>query len=138
MTLTQLENHEPDVVFQQNGTPSHWARIILDCLYMDFPGSWVGCDGSVPWSLRSPDITSFDFALWGYPKNIVYKTAVSFVDEVILIIVLLRSKQLHRKMSVNTWRETEYGLKISRATKAVYVEAVQHFVELISEGNRTS
>jgi hypothetical protein len=44
---------------------------------MHFPGCCIGRDGPIPWSPRSPDITPLDFFLWGYIKDIVYKTPVT-------------------------------------------------------------
>jgi hypothetical protein len=44
-------------------------------------GRWVGRDGPIPWPPRSPDITPLDFFLWGYVKDIVYKTPVTSLDE---------------------------------------------------------
>jgi hypothetical protein len=44
----------------------------------------------------SPDITPLDFFLWGYIKDIVYKTPVTSLDELKLRIVAA-IKQLHRK-----------------------------------------
>jgi hypothetical protein len=32
--LPQLEDHQPDVVFQQDGAPPNWARIIREFLDM--------------------------------------------------------------------------------------------------------
>jgi hypothetical protein len=47
---------------------------------MHFPGHWVGRDGPIPWSPRSPDIKPLDFFLWGYVKDIVYMTPVTSLD----------------------------------------------------------
>jgi hypothetical protein len=50
----------------------------------------------IPWPPRSPDITPLDFFLWRYVKDIIYKTPVTFLDELKLELLLL-SKQLHCK-----------------------------------------
>jgi hypothetical protein len=54
---------------------------------MHFPGRWVGRDGPIPWPPRSPDITPLDFFLWGYFKDIVYKTPVTSLVELKIRIV---------------------------------------------------
>jgi hypothetical protein len=54
---------------------------------MHFPGRWVGRDGPISWHPRSPDITPLDFFLWGYVKDIIYKTPVTSHDEMKLRIV---------------------------------------------------
>ncbi|EFN79461.1 hypothetical protein EAI_08372, partial [Harpegnathos saltator] len=33
---------------------------------------WIGPHGPVAWPARSPDLTSLDFYLWGYLKDIVF------------------------------------------------------------------
>jgi hypothetical protein len=48
---------------------------------------WVGCDGPVLWPPRSPNIKPHDFFLWGYVKDIVYKTPVTSLDEMKFKIV---------------------------------------------------
>jgi hypothetical protein len=44
-------------------------------------------DCSIPWPMRSPDITPLDFFLWGYVKVIVYRTPVTSLNELKLRIV---------------------------------------------------
>jgi hypothetical protein len=63
--LSQLEDHQPNMVFQQDGAPPHWARIVREVLDMRYPGRWVGRDEPIPWPPRPPDITPLDFFLWG-------------------------------------------------------------------------
>ena len=68
----QLEQYQPQVIFQKDGAPSHWGLEIRQFLNETFPNRWIGRDGSIPWPPDSPDITSLDFFLWGYVKDIVY------------------------------------------------------------------
>jgi hypothetical protein len=63
-------------------------------------------DGPIPWPPRSPDITPFDFFLWGYVKDIVYKTPVTSLDELNLRIVAA-IETVTPQMLENTWREIE-------------------------------
>ena len=37
-----------------------------------FPNRWVGRDGPIHWSARSPDLTPLDFFFLGYIKSLVY------------------------------------------------------------------
>jgi hypothetical protein len=90
---------------------------------MHFPGRWVGRDGPIPWRPRSPDITPLDFFLWGYVRDIVYRTPVTFLDELKLRIVAA-IETVTPQMLENTWREIEYRLDILRATKGAHVEVV--------------
>ena len=61
--VSQLEEFQPRVVFQQDGAPPHWGLIIRDFLNETFPNRWIGRNGPTPWPPRSPDITPLDFFL---------------------------------------------------------------------------
>lgn len=121
--LPQLEDHQPNVIFQQDGAPPHWARVVREFLDMHFPGRWVGRDGPILWPPRSPDLTPLDFFLWGYVKDIVYKTPVTSLDELKLRIVAA-IETVSPQMLENTWKEIEYRLDILRATKGSHIEVV--------------
>jgi hypothetical protein len=54
------------VVFQQNGAPCHYARIVRDYLDRRFPGRWIGRGGTQPWAACSPDLTPLDFFCLGF------------------------------------------------------------------------
>jgi hypothetical protein len=58
-----------------------------------------------------------------YIKNIVYKTHVTFVDEMKLRIVA-EIETVTRQTLENTWMGIEYRLDIPRATKGAHVEVV--------------
>ena len=72
----QLEQYQPQVIFQQDGASPHWGLEVCQFLNETFPDTWIVRDGPIPWPPRSPDITPFDFILWGYVKGIVYRTKV--------------------------------------------------------------
>jgi hypothetical protein len=119
--LSQLEDHQPNVVFQQDGAPPHWARIFREFLDMPFPGRCVGRDGPILWPPRSPDITPLDFFLWRYVKDIVYRTPVTSLDELKLRIVAA-IETVTLQMLENSCREIEYRLDILRAKKGAHIE----------------
>jgi hypothetical protein len=62
--------------------------------------------------------------LWGYVKDIVYKTRVLSLDELKLRIVAA-TETVTPKM-LNTLRETGYRLDILRGRKGAHVEVVWH------------
>jgi hypothetical protein len=95
----------------------------LATLYSLYSWGWVGRDGPIPWPPPSPDITPLNFFLWGYVKDIVYRTPVTSLDELELRIVAA-IETVTPQMLENTWRETEYRLDILRATKGGHVEVV--------------
>jgi len=61
----QLEEFQPWITFQQDGVPPHWGSHVCRFLDATFPNRWIGRDGPTPWPQRLPDITPFDFFLWG-------------------------------------------------------------------------
>jgi hypothetical protein len=58
--LPQLEDRKPDVMFQQDGAPPHWACILGEFLDKHFPGHWVGRNGPIACSPHPPEIKPFD------------------------------------------------------------------------------
>ena len=49
--------------FQQDGAPPHFATIVRNYLHEQFPGRWIGRQGTVEWPPRSPDLSSRFFPL---------------------------------------------------------------------------
>ncbi|EZA51149.1 hypothetical protein X777_10422 [Ooceraea biroi] len=58
--------------FQHDGAGPHYANIVRDYLNETFRNVWIGRGSRVRWPARSPDLTSPDFYLWGYLKDVVY------------------------------------------------------------------
>ncbi|GBN39196.1 hypothetical protein AVEN_62234-1 [Araneus ventricosus] len=119
--VPQMQQHQPDVIFQQDGAPPHWGMIVRDFLDENFSDRWCGRGGPIPWPPRSPDITPLDFFLWGFVKNIVYKTPVPSLDELKRRIVTA-IQNVTSQMLENTWREIEFRLDVLRATKGSHVQ----------------
>jgi hypothetical protein len=110
-------------VFQQDGAPPHWARIVREFLDIHFPGHWVGRDGTIPWPLRSPGVMPFDFFLWGYVKDIVYKTSV---DELKRRIVAAIETVTPQKLE-NTCREIEYRLRAKKDVRMLKLFSILQY-----------
>ncbi|GBN99927.1 hypothetical protein AVEN_41972-1 [Araneus ventricosus] len=119
--VPQMQQHQPDVIFQQDSAPPHWGKIVRDFLDENFPDRWSGRDGPIPWPPRSPDITPLDFFLWRFVKNIVYKTPVPSLDELKRRIVTA-IQNVTPQMLENTWREIEFRLDVLRATRGSHVQ----------------
>lgn len=119
--IPQLEEFQPQIIFQQDGAPPHWNLNVRNHLDTVFPGRWIGRDGPIPWPPRSPDITPMDFSVWGFVKDTVYKTKVNNIAE-------LRQKIIEAFQTIdpyqlqNTWRELEYRLETLRATNGEHIE----------------
>ena len=52
------------MVFQHDGAPAHYSRLMTRHLNLTFPERWIGRGGHVQWPPRSPDITPLNFCLW--------------------------------------------------------------------------
>jgi hypothetical protein len=70
--------------------------------------------------------------LWGYVKDIVYRTSATSFDELRLTIVAA-IETVTPQMLENTWREIEYRLDILRATKGAHVGSYLQFCSIDSE-----
>jgi hypothetical protein len=46
--------------------------IIKNTANASFSGKWIGREGSVSWTLRSPDLTLLNFFFWSFVKNCAY------------------------------------------------------------------
>ena len=66
------------VFYQQDGAPSHTARLNTNFLDATFPGRWIGKKGPISWPPRSPDLNPCDFFLWGHLKNQLYQYGRSY------------------------------------------------------------
>jgi hypothetical protein len=114
--VSQVEDLQPTVIFQQDGAPPHWGRIVRDYLDATFPNRWLGRNGPLAWPPRSPDIAPLDFFLWGYVKDKVYATKVTGVEDqktrIRDVITIINTGMLAR-----TWEELEFRLDVLPATQ---------------------
>ena len=60
---------------QQNGASAHFTAQVREYLDNTYPNKELGRGGPVPWPARSPDLTKMDFFLWGYIKEICFKSS---------------------------------------------------------------
>ena len=86
-----------------------------------FPKRWIGRDGPTPWPPRFPDITPLDFFLWGYVKDIVYRTKVRY-DSDLHQRIIEALDTVAVDMLARTWQEIKYRVDILRATDGAHVE----------------
>ena len=70
-TWPQLQRKK--LYFQHGRAALYYAVIVGEWLDEKFPGRWIGRHGSFDWPARSPDLTQYDFFLWSYLKDIVFK-----------------------------------------------------------------
>lgn len=85
--------------FQQDGAPPHYARAVRQHLDELFPAQWIGRGGPIVWPPRSPDLTSPDFFLWGYLKDVVFRDPPTTREN-----MMVRITNACREISPNTLR----------------------------------
>ncbi len=72
--LPMLPNLPSNVLFQHDGVPPHYDGGVIRLLNENLPSAWAGRGGPNNWPARSPDLTPLDLFLWGYVKDLVFRT----------------------------------------------------------------
>jgi len=80
----KLDELEEEVWFQQDGATAHTSRRSLSILREMFPGHLISLRGDIGWPVRSPDLSSCDFFLWGYLKAMVYARRPGTIEHLTL------------------------------------------------------
>ncbi|GFX95377.1 uncharacterized protein TNCV_3684291 [Trichonephila clavipes] len=62
---------------ERDGTTAHFCAPVRDWLDIVYPGRWIGRQGPVLWSPRSPDLTALYFFLWGHLKELVFRDVMT-------------------------------------------------------------
>ena len=119
----QVNELQPDIIFQLDGAPPHWGLDVRASLNEQFPGRWIGRDGPTPWPPRSPDLTPLDFFLWGYVKTQVYKTPVNNL-KTLRARIRRAVASITRIMLTNTWRSLANRLQCLVENGGQHVEVV--------------
>lgn len=60
---------EPQLIFQQDGTPPHILHLLGDVLSTLQQGHWRASWDPTKWHPRSPDLPALGFFLWGNLKS---------------------------------------------------------------------
>jgi hypothetical protein len=102
-------------------SPRTYANPPEAFLDQQLPGKWIWKGVLSQSPARSPDLTTSDFFLWGYTKDVVYQTKVQDLDE-LRCRITAACETVTPVMLQNTWRETECRLDICRATEGTLVE----------------
>lgn len=109
------------VIFQQDGAPCHYAKIVQDYLNVHFHNRWIGRGGPHSWSARSPDLTPLDFFAWGFIKSQVYRRKIRDLadlrNRITEAIQMITPEILER-----VFRETLHRLELCRDINGRHVE----------------
>ena len=124
------------MVFQHDGAPAHYSRLVTRNLNLTFPERWIGRCGHFQWPPRSPDVTPLDFCLWGWMKNEVYKEKVNTRDEFVARIMIVlpsyskNAKTTSGELHILQSRGLKSALKSMVGFLNTYFE-LQLFIEII-------
>ena len=66
---------------QHESAPPHYTLCSRQVMNKIFDEKWIGRGGPVSWPLRSPDLTSPDYFLWGFVKERVMAVAPTTPEE---------------------------------------------------------
>jgi len=83
--------------------------------------AWIERVGPITWQPRSPDLSTLNFFLWGYIKNIVYAEKIRNIQH-LQERITSAFETVTRDMIQKTWQEIELGLDVSRATNGAHIE----------------
>ncbi|KAL6419198.1 hypothetical protein ACFW04_011536 [Cataglyphis niger] len=112
------------IVFQQDGAGPHNARIVTNYLNEHFPGRWMCRYGPIHWSARSPDLNPLDFFLWGYCKEVIYKTLPEDIQE-------LETRLRHAIWNVDEEIMENVKINLLKRMKAYVRMDGEHFEHLL-------
>jgi hypothetical protein len=121
LELYVLPQLPPETILQEDGALPHFCHPVRNHLVREMIGRLIGRGGPITWPPRSPDLTPWDFFLWGYVKNIVYQVKINDLQHL----------KAHIKGTVATatqnmlqaaWNEVENRLDICRVTKGAHIE----------------
>jgi hypothetical protein len=82
----------------------------------------IGDNTLLPWSPSSPDLTSYDFLLWGFVKGSVYVPPLptpiqELRDRITHALQAITADMLHR-----VWDEFDYRVDVCRVTQGAHIE----------------
>ncbi|GBM07131.1 hypothetical protein AVEN_177091-1 [Araneus ventricosus] len=109
------------VIFQQDGTPTHYSNIVREFLDTTFPQRWIDRGVVKAWSPLSTDTTPLDFYLWGYVKQHVYSERISDINTLEQRITdVIHS--VTPDVLTRVWEELDYRLDVCWATNGAHIE----------------
>ncbi|GFS71098.1 uncharacterized protein TNCV_5049031 [Trichonephila clavipes] len=82
--------------FQCDGVPDHFSTDVCTYLNATIAARWIGHGGPIPWSPRSPNLSSLDYFFMGHLKNLAYATLFDLYGDLVVRISEFH-QSLHRR-----------------------------------------
>ena len=108
--LRSLWVNMEEMWFQQDGATAHTARASMTVVRQMFLQHVVSHFGDVPWPPRSPDLSAWDFFLWGYLKSKLYVWKPCTVDD-LKVSIREEIATVPQEMLVNVMQNFEERLQ---------------------------
>ncbi|GFX67638.1 uncharacterized protein TNCV_3933801 [Trichonephila clavipes] len=106
--IPELNNHDVQELWFQDGATCHTARATIDLLKDTFGDRLISRFGPVNWPPRSCDLPPLDYFLWGYVKSLVYadkpQTLDHSEDNIRRVIADIRPQMLEKVIEKWTFR----------------------------------
>ncbi|GBM84505.1 hypothetical protein AVEN_67404-1 [Araneus ventricosus] len=117
-------------VFQQDGVPPHWKLEVREFLNNVIPNRRTDRPGTndkvmFVWSPKSPDITPFDFFLWGFVKDKVFVPPLTSNLEDLRTRIGNALNLVTPDMLKRVREEMDYRLDVVRMTRGSHIEHLQ-------------
>ena len=81
------------------------------------------------WPPRSPDLTVYDFFLWGYVNRVYVPPLPATVDE-LQESITAAVKSVTPDMLQRVWPELDYHIDVCRVTRGGHIECVWYHMKL--------
>jgi hypothetical protein len=121
--LPQLEDRQPDMVFQQHGAPPHWSCIARELLVMHFPGPGLSVMDQFRGLRAHPILRRLISSCAVTLRTLFRRPLLSSLDELKLRIAVA-FKTVPLQTLENPWRKIEYRLDILRAKNGAHVAVI--------------
>ena len=79
-------------------------------------------DALMRWPPRSPDLTPYDFFLWGYVKGNVFMHPLPVNLQYLRNPITAAVALVDRDMMTRVWNEVDYRIDVCRITKSGHIE----------------
>jgi hypothetical protein len=129
--LPQLNTNYEDYILQLDGAPPplHFHTNVQVLLNRVLPQCWIrhasnGDNNLFIWPPRSPDLTAYNFFLWGFVKNSVYGPPLptriqELRDWITHALQAITADMLHK-----VWDELDYRVDVCRVTQGAHIEGL--------------
>lgn len=81
LIFPQLRDYPRDMVSEQDGPPLHFSLVVWHYLGQKVLSSWIIRVFPITWPLRSSDLITYTFCLWGHIKDRIFNSLPTTVNE---------------------------------------------------------